>query len=183
MVVLHVITLLRSMIVFCGTDNFYRIFHHAYWMWGMFCRVLSIPHNIVMDLNNAMVFLLWRNEFYNAWLFKVLLDKHVVCSSHPSSSIVKKIIIKSTKSLGRDYTGEQFFLLFKISSIEKWVASPISSHPRSPKIKATLGQACQKMYEEVIWKWHGILHVQKWNGKLENSMFPIHYPCKLHRWI
>jgi hypothetical protein len=28
---------------------------HLDWMWGIFCRRLSVSHNIVMDLNNVML--------------------------------------------------------------------------------------------------------------------------------
>ena len=43
-------TLLRSIIMLCGTDIvLQKIFND-----GLFCIVLSVPKNIVMDLNNVM---------------------------------------------------------------------------------------------------------------------------------
>ena len=37
-----------------GLKVFCRISSHSYWMWGRFRRILLVPHNIVMDLNNVM---------------------------------------------------------------------------------------------------------------------------------
>ena len=35
--------------------KYYREYSpHSAWMWGIFCRKLSVPHNIVLDLNNVM---------------------------------------------------------------------------------------------------------------------------------
>ena len=31
-----------------------RIFPHSYWIWRISCKILSIPHNTFMDLNNVM---------------------------------------------------------------------------------------------------------------------------------
>ena len=42
------ITLFRSITMLCG------IFSYSIWIWGIFRIILSIPHNIVMDLNNVM---------------------------------------------------------------------------------------------------------------------------------
>jgi hypothetical protein len=41
--------------MFYGTDNILWAFPHLVWMWGIFCRIMSTPQNIVMDLNNGMV--------------------------------------------------------------------------------------------------------------------------------
>ena len=40
---------------------------HSVWMWGILCIILSVPHNIVMDLNNVMLH--WRLIFppCNIW--------------------------------------------------------------------------------------------------------------------
>ena len=27
---------------------------YVVWMWEIFCKILLVPHNIVMDLNNVM---------------------------------------------------------------------------------------------------------------------------------
>ncbi len=35
---------------------------HSDWMWGIFCRLLSVPQYIVMDLNNVML-LSWITQF------------------------------------------------------------------------------------------------------------------------
>jgi hypothetical protein len=49
------ITLFRSIIVICGTNNFLQnIIPHSYWMWGIFHKIMTIPYNIVMNLNNVM---------------------------------------------------------------------------------------------------------------------------------
>ena len=33
------------------------LMNRSHWMWGIFCGVMSVPHNIVMDLNNVMTIL------------------------------------------------------------------------------------------------------------------------------
>ena len=56
------------------------------WMWGIFCKILSIPQNIVMNLNNVMSYTLsnimsrkrspiffiflffWRGDYWVRWL-------------------------------------------------------------------------------------------------------------------
>ena len=37
---------------------FHRLFPHSVLMWGIFHGILSVPHNIVMDLNNVMLYLI-----------------------------------------------------------------------------------------------------------------------------
>ena len=38
-----------------GIDNIlWNIFHIQYEMWGVLCRILSVPQNIVTDLDNVM---------------------------------------------------------------------------------------------------------------------------------
>ena len=54
LVILHptFITLIKSMAVFCETDSI------PYNMWEIqriFCRILSVPQNVVMDLNDVML--------------------------------------------------------------------------------------------------------------------------------
>ena len=55
------ITLFRSIIVFRGTSNIYGIFPHIFHIQTecgkcheIFCGILSVPKNIVMNLNNVM---------------------------------------------------------------------------------------------------------------------------------
>ena len=41
--------------MYCGTNNTLRnIFHTQFEMWEIFYKILSVPHNIVMNLNNVM---------------------------------------------------------------------------------------------------------------------------------
>ena len=43
------ITLFRTIILLCGTNNITRKYQ------GMYCGILLIPHNIVMNMNNVML--------------------------------------------------------------------------------------------------------------------------------
>ena len=61
--VLH-ITLFRSITMLCGTDiipwSILKYSPHSDWIWGVSgntCAILSVPHNIVLDLNNVMQYL------------------------------------------------------------------------------------------------------------------------------
>ena len=51
------ITLFRSISVSAGLTVFQRIFpiFESAWMWGIFSRILSVPQNTIMDLNNSML--------------------------------------------------------------------------------------------------------------------------------
>ena len=46
------ITLFRSIILFCGTDNI--LWNIQTKCGGTFCKILSVPHNTTMDLKNVM---------------------------------------------------------------------------------------------------------------------------------
>ena len=49
------ITLFKSTEVLCGIDNILQnIPHVSCWMWGIFYKILSIPHITYVDLYNAM---------------------------------------------------------------------------------------------------------------------------------
>ncbi len=49
------IRLFGSITMLCGIDNIMQnIFHISYRTWGIFYIILSVPHNIVMDMNNVM---------------------------------------------------------------------------------------------------------------------------------
>ena len=37
---------------------------HSNWMWGIFYIIMSVPHNIVMDMNNVMADLEWNFGIY-----------------------------------------------------------------------------------------------------------------------
>ena len=51
----HTITLLRSITMFCGTDNILQnIPHISIWIWGIFCKIPLVPQNIDMDMNDVM---------------------------------------------------------------------------------------------------------------------------------
>ena len=39
---------------YVGLTLFYRIFLTSVWMWGIFCIILSVPQNIVMDVNDVV---------------------------------------------------------------------------------------------------------------------------------
>ena len=58
------ITLFKSITMFHGIDNISQTISHIHTECGkypkIFCGILSIPHNIVMKLNNAMTV----QEFY-----------------------------------------------------------------------------------------------------------------------
>jgi hypothetical protein len=56
------ITLFRSITVLCGTDGILGKYSlYSICIWGIFCRILLVPHNIVMDQNDVMIFAL-ENE-------------------------------------------------------------------------------------------------------------------------
>ena len=57
------ITLLRSITMLCG-DWHYFIKYSPYQdrMWGISCGILSVPQNIVMDINNVMLNFGWKNN-------------------------------------------------------------------------------------------------------------------------
>ena len=48
------ITLFTSITLLCGIDNILGYFPRLVCMWE-YARILSIPHNIVMDMNNVML--------------------------------------------------------------------------------------------------------------------------------
>ena len=67
------ITLFRSITMLRGIDIisgiFLNILAHSYWMWGryrIFHGIFSIPHNIVMNMNNVM--------FHNVILYSKILS-------------------------------------------------------------------------------------------------------------
>lgn len=43
-------------------QHFAKYFPHSFWMWRIFCRILPVPHNIVMYLNDVM-----SGIFYQEW--------------------------------------------------------------------------------------------------------------------
>ena len=47
-------TLFRSAIMLRWTKNIQKNIPCIHIAWGIFCKILSIPQNIVMDLNNVM---------------------------------------------------------------------------------------------------------------------------------
>ena len=49
------ITLFRSKTMFGETDNIYGVFFTFSLYTEIFCKILLVPHNIVMDLNNVML--------------------------------------------------------------------------------------------------------------------------------
>ena len=55
---LNNIALFRTVTMFSGTNDIpWNITGHSMypvWIWGIFHGIISIPHNIVMDLNNVM---------------------------------------------------------------------------------------------------------------------------------
>ena len=51
----HDITLCRFITMFCGTNNImWTIPHIQSYIWGIFRMILSVPQNIVMNMNNVM---------------------------------------------------------------------------------------------------------------------------------
>ena len=50
-------TSFRSITMLCGTDDTMHnipLSHYSDWMWRKIHKILSVPHNTVMDMNNVM---------------------------------------------------------------------------------------------------------------------------------
>ena len=63
---LNITSLLRSMTMLCGTNNMLCVLlHHSDWMWGIFSIILSVPRNIVMELNNVVKLIKGKLQDHN----------------------------------------------------------------------------------------------------------------------
>ena len=65
---------------------------HSNWMWRMFCKILSVPHTIVINLNNVMAFGHWKSFIWSVLIFLMsrgeLLRFEMVCWFRSMAGIV-----------------------------------------------------------------------------------------------
>jgi hypothetical protein len=85
-----IMALFRSITVFCGTHNIvHNIPYSQIECGGIFLRMLAVPQNTVMDLNNAIMPRLphpkmkWKEKLWH-WCFfgcGMVIDQHAPCQN------------------------------------------------------------------------------------------------------
>ena len=89
------ITLFRSIILLCGIDSIYYVEYSCIHTKcrGIFRIILSIPHNIVMNLNNVMSLL----TIFNFQILSLSLSLHIIAITKNKTHLALQLILKTFK--------------------------------------------------------------------------------------
>ena len=118
----------------CGIDNIPQntlgYFPHSVWMWEIVCEILSIPWNIVMDLNNVMCLIVktWSilktidiNYYYTFWVItqpSCFSYEIGICNgtynytSHPIKQVRRKEFVTKNIICTWDYRAYSYQLIY-----------------------------------------------------------------------